>query len=33
MTKRLMGDTDIFSGLIRIHVLHHAVVEGCSGSE
>jgi PadR family transcriptional regulator PadR len=31
MTKRLMGDTDIFSGLIRIHVLHHAVVEGVFG--
>jgi DNA-binding PadR family transcriptional regulator len=25
------GDTEIFSGLIRIHVLHHASVEGVFG--
>ena len=30
-TKRVTGDTDIFSGLIRIHVLHHAFVEGVFG--
>ena len=30
-TKRATGDTDIFSGLIRIHVLHHASVEGVFG--
>jgi PadR family transcriptional regulator PadR len=30
-TKRATGDTDIFSGLIRIHVLHHACVEGVFG--
>jgi len=30
-TKRTTGDTDIFSGLIRIHVLHHASVEGVFG--
>jgi PadR family transcriptional regulator, regulatory protein PadR len=31
MTKRPAGDTDIFSGLIRIHVLHHACTEGAFG--
>src|ERR1700761_2843138 len=30
-TKRVTGDTEIFSGLIRIHVLHHACVEGVFG--
>lgn len=30
-TKRVTGDTEIFSGLIRIHVLHHASVEGVFG--
>ncbi len=31
ITKRVTGDTEIFSGLIRIHVLHHACVEGVFG--
>ncbi len=31
ITKRVPGNTDIFSGLIRIHVLHHACVEGVFG--
>jgi PadR family transcriptional regulator, regulatory protein PadR len=31
MTKRTTGDTEVFSGLIRIHVLHHASVEGVFG--
>src|ERR1700722_5920998 len=30
-TKRVTGDTEIFSGLIRIHVLHHACTEGVFG--
>jgi PadR family transcriptional regulator PadR len=30
-TKRPTGHTDIFSGLIRIHVLHHASVEEVFG--
>jgi PadR family transcriptional regulator, regulatory protein PadR len=30
-TKRMTGDTEIFSGLIRIHVLHHANIEGVFG--
>jgi PadR family transcriptional regulator, regulatory protein PadR len=30
-TKRVTGDSDIFSGLIRIHVLHHACTEGVFG--
>jgi PadR family transcriptional regulator PadR len=30
-TKRATGDTEIFSGLIRIHVLHHACTEGVFG--
>ncbi len=30
-TRRVTGDTEIFSGLIRIHVLHHAVAEGVFG--
>ena len=30
-TKRITGDTEIFSGLIRIHVLHHACAEGVFG--
>ena len=30
-TKRTAGDAGIFSGLIRIHVLHHASVEGVFG--
>lgn len=29
--KQASGDTDIFSGLIRIHVLHHACAEGVFG--
>jgi DNA-binding PadR family transcriptional regulator len=29
--KRATGDTEIFSGLIRIHVLHHACTEGVFG--
>ena len=31
MTKRPTDNTDIFSGLIRIHVLHHACEEGVFG--
>jgi len=30
-TKRTTGDREIFSGLIRIHVLHHACSEGVFG--
>lgn len=30
-TKRVTGDTDVFAGLIRIHVLHHACAEGVFG--
>jgi PadR family transcriptional regulator, regulatory protein PadR len=30
-TKRMTGDTEIYSGLIRIHVLHHACTEGVFG--
>lgn len=29
--KRATGNTDVFSGLIRIHVLHHACIEGVFG--
>jgi PadR family transcriptional regulator PadR len=29
--KRVAGETDVYSGLIRIHVLHHACVEGVFG--
>ncbi|WP_446745481.1 PadR family transcriptional regulator [Silvibacterium acidisoli] len=30
-TKRGIADTEAFSGLIRIHVLHHACTEGVFG--
>lgn len=29
--KRGIGETEVYSGLIRIHVLHHAGVEGVFG--
>lgn len=31
MKKRTNSNTDVFSGLIRIHVLHHASIEGVFG--
>ena len=30
-TKRSIGDQDLYSGLIRLHVLHHAVEEPIFG--
>lgn len=30
-TKRVSRDAEIYSGLIRIHVLHHACIEGVFG--
>ena len=29
--KRVTGETEVYSGLIRIHVLYHACVEGVFG--